>query len=164
MQVRLELLLLEEGGAVDALQRLPLLIATPVRRRRRQQLEMLDVRRVGHVRPATEIDERPVRIHRDDFVGPELLEALELERIVGKSAPGHRLVHFLAHERQLLRHHLAHLIFEDRNIIGRERARHLEVVVKPVLDGRSEPDSGVGPQAPHGGREDVRGRVAEHIE
>ena len=68
MQVRVELFLLEERRAVDALQHLALLVAAPVGAGRVQQLEVLDARRVGHVRAAAEIDERAVGVRRDDLV------------------------------------------------------------------------------------------------
>ena len=86
MQVRVEFLLLEERRGVDALQHLPLLVAAPVRAGDGQQLEVLEVRRVRHVRAATQVDERPVRVRRDDLVAAlEVVETLQLERIVGEA-------------------------------------------------------------------------------
>ncbi len=88
MQVGLEVLLLPEGGGVDALEHLPVLIATPVRARRMQQLEIPEVRSVGDVRPSAEIDERTVRIGRYDLIVGELAQPLQFQRIVGKPFPG----------------------------------------------------------------------------
>ena len=67
-EVRVEIFLLEERRAVDALQHLPLRVAAPIRAGGVRQLEVLEARRVGHVRAATQIDERPVRVGRDDLV------------------------------------------------------------------------------------------------
>ena len=85
VQVRVELLLLEEGGRIDALQHLPSLVAAPIRAGGREQLEVLEIRRVRDVRPSTEVGEGAVRVRRDDLVRSlEVLEALELEWIVGE--------------------------------------------------------------------------------
>src|SRR5205814_7196401 len=78
MQVRVEVVLLEERGPVDALQHLPPLIAAPIRAGGGQQLEVLEIGRVRYVRPATEIDERTVRVRGDHLVVAELLQTLEL--------------------------------------------------------------------------------------
>ncbi len=40
----------------------------------------------------------------------------------------------------------------------------LEVVVEPVLDGRTEPDVRIGTQTSHGRGEDVRARMSKHVE
>src|SRR4051812_14193109 len=85
MKMRLEIFLLPERSRVDALKHLPVLIATPIRARGVQELEVLEVRSVGHVRPAAKVDERTVRIGRDDLIVGELAESLELERVVGEA-------------------------------------------------------------------------------
>ena len=85
VEVGVEIFLLEERRAVDALQHLALGIAAPIRAGGVQQLEVLEARGVGHVRTAAEIDERPVGVRRDDFVVGQLGQALELERIVGEA-------------------------------------------------------------------------------
>ena len=164
VQVLLEVILLEEGRGVDALQHLPLHIAAPVGPGGGEQLEVLEVRRIRHVRAAAQIDERAIGVGADDFVATlEIIEALELERIVGE--PYARLAerHFFAHERILLGHDLLHLGFERRQIIGRERLLDFEVVVEAVLDGRTEADLGIGAQAAHCGREDVGPGVPQHL-
>src|SRR5690606_37876077 len=82
VQVVGKVLLAEPGRPVDALQHLPLHIATPVRPRSVHQLEVLYTRGVRYVRPTTEVEERPVAVHRDDFVVAQLLESFQLEGIV----------------------------------------------------------------------------------
>src|SRR5690348_11712540 len=84
-EVRVEILLLEEGRAVDALQHLTFRIAAPIRASRVRQLEMLEARCIGYVWSAAEIDERPVGVRRDDFVVAKLGQSLELERIIDES-------------------------------------------------------------------------------
>ena len=67
-EMRVQLLLLEEGGSVNALQHLPLRVAAPIRAGRVRQLEVLEARRVRHVRAAAQIDERAVGVRRNDLV------------------------------------------------------------------------------------------------
>ena len=165
VQVRVEILLLEEGGAVDALQHLPLRVAAPIRAGGVRQLEVLEARRVGHVRAATEIDERTVGVRRDDLVVAQLGEPLELERIVGEplAAPRARFTssrtngYFSADD-------LPHLVLERGEVLGRERLVDLEVVVEAVVDRRTEADLRVGTQAPHGRRQHVRRGMPQHVE
>jgi hypothetical protein len=88
VQVRLEVFLRPEGGGVDALQHLAPFVTAPIRARGVEQLEVLQVRRVGHVRAAAQVDERPVRVCRDDLIGTEVRDAFELQRILRKATPG----------------------------------------------------------------------------
>src|SRR5262245_27400374 len=56
-EVRLQLFIREKGGAVDALHRLIPRVALPVRVRRVEQLERLQLAGRRHVRSGAEIDE-----------------------------------------------------------------------------------------------------------
>jgi hypothetical protein len=163
-EVALQLLAGPEGGAVDALQHLALLVAAPIGAGGGEQLVVLQPARVRHVRATAEVDERPVGVRRDHLVRAQVVDALQLERVVGEALLGLGAVHLLAHEGELLGDHLAHRRLEGGEVVGRERRRDLEVVVEPVLDGRAEADPGVGPDAAHGRGQDVGGRVPEHLE
>ena len=164
VQVGVQLLLLEPGRAVDPLQHLAVLVAPPVRARGRQQLEVLEPPRAGDVRAAAQVLERPVGIDRDRLVVPQLADALELERIVGEAPVGLGAVDDFAHERVVARGHLPHPGLDPLEVLGRERPIDLEVVVEAVLDRRAEPDAGAGKQLADRGREDVRGRMPEHLQ
>ena len=143
--VRVEILLLPPRRRVDALQLLTLHVAAPVRRRRVfSSLKCLRYDVSGHVRTAAQIDERSVGVGRDHFVRAEILDALELERIVGEPLERLAARDLLAHERILLRHDLPHLGLERGEILGRERLGDLEVVVEAVVDRRTEADLRIG--------------------
>jgi hypothetical protein len=103
-----------------------------------------------------EIDERPIGVHRDRFVFPQLADSLKLERIVGKAAPRFRPVHHLAHEWKVPGRDLGHLQFEPLEIVGRERPVYLKVVVEPVLNGGTKTDSSMGEKLSHCRGQDVR--------
>ena len=122
-----------------------------------QQLEVLEVRRIGHMRPAAQVDEGPVGIGADHLVGAlEVGETLELERVVREAHL--RLVerYLLAHERILLRHDLLHFRLERREILWREGRIDLEIVIEAVVDRGAEADLRVGAQAAYRRGEDVR--------
>ncbi len=110
--VRVEIVLREKRSRVNALQHLPVLITSPVCAGSVQQLEMLEIRCVRHVRTPTQIDERTIGICRDDFVITEFRKPLELQRIIDESLSRFGLRNFLANERILLGDHLPHLSFE----------------------------------------------------
>ena len=165
IEVLVEIVLLEPRRAVDALQHLPLLVAAPVCAGGVEQLEVLQPARVGDVRALAQVDERPVGVGRDDLVRVgEVVEALELERIVDEPLPRFDRTHLLAHERELLRRDLPHLLLERLEVLGRERRRDLEVVVEAVLDRGAESDLRVGTQPSHRRRQHVRGGVPQHAE
>src|SRR5690606_8810998 len=82
LEVRAQVLRPLEGRAIDALQHLATLVAPPIGPGTGEQLEVLQASRARDVRSPAEIQEAPVPVHGDDFVVPELLESLQLERIV----------------------------------------------------------------------------------
>ncbi len=164
MQVRLEIFLLPERRGVDALKHLPMLIATPVRAGGVQQLEVLEIRRIGDVRPLAQIHELPVGVGRDDLAFREFAEPLELERVVREALPRLRLRHLFADERILLRDHLLHFRVELLEVFRGERLRDLKIVVEPVLDGGAEADLSVWPEPANCCGQDVSARMPEHSE
>ncbi len=125
---------------------------------------MLHAPRRGDVRPAAEVEERPVLVDRDHLVLAHLLEPLELERVVGEQLacllPGDDA----ALERVVAPHDLAHALLDLLELFGREGAVDLEVVVEAVLDGRPEPDARLRAHLAHGRGQDVRGGVAQQIQ
>jgi hypothetical protein len=88
---------------------------------------------------------------------PQLVDALELERVVGKSAPRFAPVHHFADERKIAGRHFGHLGLEPFQVLGCERPVDLKVVVEPVLDGRAKTDPRVGEELAHRGRQNVGG-------
>ncbi len=163
-QVALEIVLREPGSPVNALQHLAALVAAPIRAGGVQQLEVLDGPSRRDVRATTQIHERTIRVDRDHFVLLQIVDALELQRIVREAPLGLGAIYFLAHERIVRGRHLAHLRFDLLQVFGRERRGHFEVVVKAVLDRRPEADPGVREQLPHGGGQHVRRGVAQDVE
>src|SRR5262245_44330778 len=69
LEVRIEVGLRVERGAVDPRQLRVLLVAAPVRAREARELDRLDRARVLEVRPAAEVGEVALRVEGDRAVG-----------------------------------------------------------------------------------------------
>ena len=162
VQVLLQLPLLVEGRAVDALEHLTVLIAPPIGAGGRQQLDVLHPPGAGHVGAPAQIQEGAVTVDRDDLVVVELLQALQLEGVVGEKLPGLGLVHPAPLEGVVGLDDLLDLGLEGLQIVRREGLVHLEVVVEPLVDGGAEADACPGTQLPHRRGQDMGCGVSEH--
>ncbi len=171
LEVRLEVLLREEGGAVDPGQLLAVLVAAPVGARDRAQLDRLDPLGRGRVRAAAEVLEVAVLVERDGldaFVGDQVLDQLDLEALVFGAEVVERLgdrdvaaaevlvgVDVLPH----LRFDLRQVVLGDRHPVG-----ELEVVVEAGLDRRADRHLGAGVELGHRLGHHVGGVVADQLE
>ncbi len=164
LEVRVEVGLRVERGAVDPRQLRVPLVAAPVGARERGQLDRLDRLRVLQVRPAAEVGELALRVERDVALGGvdelDLVRlALGLEAALGLvggdllALPGAALLQ--------LPHDLGLDLLE---VVLADRLRELEVVVEAVLDRRADRDLDAGIEAADGLGEQVRGRMAQHVE
>ena len=161
IEVGIQVLLAEEGRAVDALHLGVLLVAPPVGAGDGQHLEGLDVGGRGNVRAAAEVDEPRAEGVLGEDVSGTLLDQLAL--------------HVLAHRGVLLealglgRHapfvgevlllQLPHLRLDLLEVLRRERRVALEIVVEAVVGGRADPELGLRIEFHHGRRQQVRGGV-----
>src|SRR3989442_6329370 len=146
--IALEIVLAEPRGPVDALQHLAPLIAAPVRARGMQQLEMLDPPGARHVRSAAQIDERTVRVDRDDLIFFQIIDSLQLERIILEAPFCFYPTYLFTREGIISLHNLHHLFFDRFQILRREGPADIEIVVEPILDGRAEPDLSLRKELP----------------
>ena len=81
-EVGVEVLLVEERGAVDALEHLAVGLPLPVGPGDREQLERADLAGVGDVRAAAEVDELALAVEAEDAVLVQLVvDVLDLERL-----------------------------------------------------------------------------------
>ena len=139
--VLLELLGLGEGDAVDALERVVVLVAEEVRGRVLEHVERLDSVRVGNVRPDAEIDHRPAAVDgRRGAVGHLGLDHVLLVLVVvehleqvglGRDEPLERLLLVRRRFRQLL----------QRRVVALQHrlpVRHAHLVEEPVVRRRAE--------------------------
>ncbi len=130
VQVLLQVVVLEERRAVDALHRLVARVALPVRVRRRQQLERLQASGRRHVRPDAEVDEGLAVL---DGVAGDLATGLRSSPRISCTLSGSprfvkKSMRFLARPHlplveQVLAGQLAHLRFDLLEVLGHERTR-----------------------------------------
>src|ERR1017187_5162155 len=163
-EVGVEFLGGEEGGAVNALELLVVLVALPVGAGDTEQLEGLDLRGVGDVGAAAEIDEAGSEgVLGEDLAGllfdelalhPGFGVLLEALFFGGKDA-------FVGEGAGL---DLPHLLLDLLEVVGGEGGGAVEIVVEAVVDGRADAELGFGIEFEHGGGEEVGGGVAVDLE
>ena len=164
VQMLVELLLLEERGAVDALQHLAVAVALPIRARHLHELERADLARGGHVRAAAQVHEIAVAANDDLLVGGKLADMLQFEALVGEDGLGLVARNHLSHERLVAFDDLGHLGLDGLEVLRSDGARQLEVVEEAVFGLRSERNLRAGEQKLHGLGHDVGGRMAHDAE
>ena len=165
-EVLVEVLLVLEGGAVDAGEHLVVLVAAPVRACDGGELERLALLRVEHVRPGAEVGELALLVEADDGVLGEVLDKLDLVVLVPLL---HELDRFGPRkgeglEFEVLLHDLLHLGLDLGQVVCSEAAFAVHVVVESVADRGTDGQFGLGPEPFDGLREDVRGGVPQHGE
>ncbi len=166
LQVGVLLFLLCPRGAVDALQLLVGAVAAPVRAGDLHQLEDLQLPGRRHVRAATQVDEVAFAVERNVFVGRDRRDDLGLVLLADRFEELDRVVAFpdLAHDGLVLARELSHLLLDRFEVLWREASREREVVVEAVVDHRADRHLRLGKQLFHRVGEQMRGRVAQHLE
>ena len=168
-EVGVEVLLVEEGGAVDALEHHLVGVALPVGPGDRQELERADLARVGDVRAAAEVDELALAVEAEDAVLVQLvvdvLDLVALAEVLAELAgvgdgQGEPL------EGLGLLDDPGHLGLDGREVVLREGvvAGQVDVVIEAGGGGRPEGEAGPGEEPEDGPRHDVRRRVPQHVE
>ncbi len=152
-----------EGGAVDALQHGPLLVAAPVRPGDGEQLEGADLPGRGHVRPAAQVDEGAAAVDGHRLVR-QVVDQLQLVGLGGEELAGLLPVHLLPDKRRFGRHAFLHLLLDSGEVLRHQGPRQVEVVVEAVLDGRADAELGLREEHLHRLRHHVGGRVPHGIE
>ena len=176
LEMLVERLLRLPRGAVDALQAGVVLVAAPVCGRAAGELERRDVFRRGDMRPTAQISPFPFAgAGIEVVIGGQLVAAdlhhvgvagfvvdeLELVRLIRKLFA--RLffgVVYPPREQLALFDDLAHALLQRLEILRGESARHVEVVVEAIGDGRSDAELGLGEHVLHRLGQHMRGRVA----
>ena len=164
LEVRVEVGLREERGAVDPGQLRVVLVAAPVGAGEAGQLERLDRPRVLQVRAAAEVGEVALRVERDVALGG--VDELDLVRLaLGLEArrASSREISSRLHSRPSAISRCTSCLDPLEVGLG-DRLRELEVVVEAVLDRRADRDLHARVEPPHRLGEQVRARVAQHVE
>ena len=163
-EVLVQVLLGKERGSVDALQLLVVFVALPVGAGDRKQLERLDLRSVGNVRAAAEVDEVGTQRVFGEYLAGALIDQLALHPGLAVLSEALLLARIDPFVREVSRLDLPHLLLDLLEIFRGERNGAIEIVVKPVVDRRTDPELGVRIEFEHRGSQQVRGRVAIDFE
>ena len=167
LEIGVELLLLGEGGAVDAGEHFAVGIAAPIGAGDLHQLEgVADLAGRGHVRAAAEVEPVALLVDLDLLVFRDGVDQLDLEQLalVAEHALGLVARPHLLGEGFVARDDLAHLLLDGVEVLRRERLVAEEVVIEAVLDHRADGDLRARPQALHGLRQHVRGVVPDQLQ
>ena len=150
-EVGVQLFLLREGDAVDALERFTLAVAAPVGSVAGGQLDAVALDAAGgvEVRTGAEVGELALLVEADDGVLGQVVDELDLERLVLLL---HELDGFLARqlkalELELFLADLAHLRLDLLQILRRKGEGSEQIVVEAVLDAGADGELHLGPQA-----------------
>ena len=167
LEVRVELFLLGEGGAVDAAKHFAVGVSAPIGTRDLHQFESVsDLAGRVHVWPAAEVKPVALLVDLDLLIFGDGVDELHFEQLA--LVPEHTFGLFarpnLFCEGFVARDDLAHFLFNGLEILGRERLVAEEVVVEAVLDHWTDGDLGARPQRLHGFGEHVRGVVPDQLQ
>ena len=144
-----------EGGAVDALEHGPLLVATPIGSGHAEQLEGVNLVGGGDVGPLAQVGEGAVAVGGQLLFGGYAFYDLQLVGLVGKHAGSVLTAKLPPHEGVRPCHRLAHQCFDALQVLGSEGARYIKVVIEPILGGRADTHAGFGKELEH--------RVGHHM-
>jgi hypothetical protein len=139
--VALQFLLVVPRRAVDARQHRVPRVAPPVGAGDLHQLEgVADLARRSHVRPAAKVEPVALPVNLDLLIRRNGVDQLDLEHLalVGEDVFGVLARPDFLRERSVPLHDLAHLRFDPRQVVRRERLVPEEVVVEAVLDHRPD--------------------------
>ena len=146
-EVMLQLLFGPKRHPVNPLEHRARFVAAPVGPGHVHQLEVRrDVAGTRHVRAAAEVGKAPssiwaaLFIKRERDLGGEVVDELELVRVANLAVTRQGLLarEFKTAQREVGLDNLAHPALYLPQILRGERARHVEVVVKAVLDNRAD--------------------------
>ena len=152
-EVGVQLFLLRESDAVDALEHLAVRVAAPVGGVAGGQLDAVALDAAGgiHVGAGAQVNELALLVEGDVGILRQVVDQLDL---IGLLLLLHILDGFLAGQLealqlQLLLADLAHLRLDLRQVVGGKGERRIQIVVKAVVDAGADGQLHLGVQALH---------------
>ena len=140
VQIFLQLLLIREAGSIDSGEHLVLLAASPVGSRQAGELDGLHIFGIVQMRACAQIHEFALTVKADYRILRQILDQLHLIVFVSLLHEGDRLItgKRKALQRQALLHDLLHFLFDCGKILAGNGLLKFKIIVKAVLDGRSD--------------------------
>ena len=156
-EVGIQLFLLRESDAVDALEHLAVRVAAPVGGVAGGQLDAVALDAAGgvEVRTGAEVGELALLVEADDGILRQVVDELDLERLFlfFHKLDGLGARELKALELELFLADFAHLGFDFGEILRREGERSEHIVVETVVDARADGELHLGPEALDGLRQ-----------
>ena len=158
-EIGVQLLLLREGYAINALQHFALGIATPVSAGSTGQLNSVALDAAGGIqmRAGAEVGKIALLIEANNSVLGQVINELYL---IGLLLFFHKFDSFSAGQLKTLEFELfladfAHFGFQSSQIIGSERSRSIKIIVEAVIDAGADGQLYIGVQSFHSLRQYV---------
>ena len=167
LQVRVELILGGERGAVHAGEHLVVGVGLPIRAGHARELEGLERLGVGEVRANAHVDVVALLEEGDAGVLGQVADVLDLVLLAALLHEGDGLLAWQLEnlELEVLFDDLLHLGLDGGQVVlGKGRVAQVDIVVEAVVGGGAVGEVGLGVQALDGLRHDVRGGVADNVE
>ena len=167
LEVGVEIFLVEEGGSVDALELLVLLVAEPVGAGDGRDLEGLDAGGGGNVRAAAEVGELAVLVEGDFVAGfGEALDEVDLHELALRGVVGQTLLAGFddLDEGLIALDDVGHADFDGGEVGFGEGDGAVDVVEEAVVGGGAVAELGFGEELEDGRRHHVRSGVADDFQ
>ena len=164
-QMRFQLVPVQEGRAIDALQHGPRAVAAPIGTRHMHQLERIRRHLPGvlQMRAPAKVLPSPMPIHPERFVTGDGVDEFHLVgfvvRLVMRDGAG--AVPDLGRDGVALGDDLAHLLLDHGKVFGGEGLGAVEIVIPAVLDHRADGHFDGGPDFLHSAGHDM-GKIVAH--
>ena len=166
-EVGLEVLIVEEGGAVDALELRVVLIAEPVGTGYGHDLEGFDAAGGGDVGATAEVGEGAVAVEGDFFAGlGELFDEVDLHEFAVAVVLGETFFagFDFADEGFIAGYDFSHALFNGGKVFVAEGGLAVDVVEEALIGSGAVAEFGFGKELEDGGGHDVGGGVADDFE
>ena len=154
------------GGAIDTLQHLVLVVATPIGTSNLHQLEMLELASAGHVGATAQVFKLAFAVQGHVLVRRDAFDNLGLVVLAQTLEISHRLVarQYAARDGLIQCSQSCHLLLNSNQVFWGEGALVRKVIKETMLNHRADGDLRLGEQLLHRIRQQVGSRVANDFQ
>ena len=165
LEILLKLLFFGKRSPIDTNEHFVLLIAAPVGARNGSKLHRLDRRGIGHMRSRTKVREFPLTEEAQFRILRQIADQLHLIRLALflHEPDGFLSWKRIAFELEVFLDDFLHLRLDGGDILVRKRGITVKIVIKAVLDRRTDRKLCLRIKALHRLRKNMRGRMPQCI-
>jgi len=165
-QVLLQIFLAGPGRAIHALQHLVLTVTTPIGASDLHKFEVLELAGAGHMGATAQVFEVAFAVEAHVLARRDGADDLCLVVLTQPLEIGHSFIarQHAAYHRLVFGGQLTHALFDGHQVFGREGTAVRKVVIKAVVDHRTDGDLRLWKQLLDGVGQQVGGGVANHLQ